>query len=287
MIQHQLTIGEARLAARRVLKSRTETAWLDADLILSAATSLERSHLGLMSEIQLDIKQRGVFESLIARRLAGEPVAYLTQCKEFWSLPLFVNHATLVPRPETELVVDRVLVHASNFNSPVIADLGTGSGAIALAVASELESAVVFATDQCPNALQVAKKNQRRLAFENVEFFCGNWTSALPAVKLNVVAANPPYIQEDDPCLKEPSMRFEPNIALTAGADGLADIRKIIESSCEYLLPGGWLVIEHGYDQAAEVRSLMKENGYLNFRTFRDLAGLDRVTEAQMEPLST
>ena len=278
-----VTVGEARLTARNLLHTTTHTAQLDADIIVSTVLSINRNMLDLMQDIQLDTSQREWFESLLARRIDGEPVAYITETKEFWSLRLRVTPATLVPRPETELVVERVLVHCSGLKSPLIADLGTGSGAIALAVASELSSARIMSTDLSAEALRVAEENYQCLGFHGVQFFHGDWTDALPCRDFDILAANPPYIAENDPCLQDRFMKFEPQLALSGGKDGLAEIRRIISSAADYLKTCGWLVIEHGWDQGDAVRREMKLHGFTEARTFKDLAGLQRVTEGYVK----
>ena len=274
-----VTVEQARSAGSSQLHSISETARLDTDIILSEAISMHRRMLSMMPDNILSSDQQKKFESLLARRMSGEPIAYITGLKEFWSLELHVSPATLVPRPETELVVERTLAHCRNLDSPVIADLGTGCGAIALAIASELNDSRIIATDISKEALRVAQQNRDDLKSENVEFVQGDWTDTLSGMQMDVIAANPPYIREDDPCLEDIFMQHEPKLALTGGRDGLKSIRQIIESSTKYLKPGGWLVLEHGFDQETAVQELMRQNRFTDIRTFQDLAGLPRATE--------
>lgn len=274
-----VTVGRARRAARSLLSTASETAALDADILLSETLSLSRNLLDLFDSTELDTNQQQRFSALLDRRLAGEPIAYITQSKEFWSIEVTVNPATLVPRPETELVVERALFHGRSLARPMIADLGTGSGCIALALVSELKNAQIVATDLSSDALEVARHNCESLGLRHVEFFQGNWTDALPHREFDLIVANPPYIADSDPCLQDPVMGFEPVIALRGGGDGLESIRSILVDVHKYLKPGGWLIIEHGYTQGASVRRLFSENQLDECHTFKDLAGLERVTE--------
>ena len=281
-----LTVGAARRAGRAVLGATIDSAALDADLLLCETLSLERNMLDLLERSELDTAQRSRFEALLQRRLDGEPVAYMIRTRSFWTIEVEVSPATLVPRPETELVVERALYHASNLRQPQIADLGTGSGCIALALASELSHARIVATDLSHDALAIAKRNHTLLGLNNIEFLHGEWTSALPAEEFDIIAANPPYIADGDPCLKNKFMRFEPQMALIGGPDGLESIREIVAGAFEHLKPGGTLIIEHGYDQGETVRGLLQAINLTGCQTFRDLAGLERVTEGQ-KPLSS
>lgn len=275
----KVTVGQARRAGTERLRSVSESAQLDADIILSEAISMHHNMLSMAPDLTLSSRQRKKFESLLDRRLMGEPIAYITGVKEFWSLEFHVSPSTLVPRPETELVVERALIHCEPLDSPVIADLGTGCGTIALSLASELSNSRIVATDISEEALHIARQNSDNLKYENVEFVLGDWTEALSGMQIDVIAANPPYIRDNDPCLKDIFMLHEPSSALTGGLDGLTSIRRIIRSSGPHLKPGGWLVLEHGFDQAEAVQDLMAEHNYSDIKTFNDLAGLSRVTE--------
>ncbi len=279
MSELPITVGQARRAARGLLSAVTETAALDADILLSETLALSRNLLDVLDSTVLAAPDQQRLSALLERRLAGEPIAYITQTKGFWSIEVKVNAATLVPRPETELVVERALFHSAALGRPQIADLGTGSGCIALALAAELDNAQIVATDLSPDALKVAQQNRDMLGLTNVDFFQGNWTRALPPREFDLIVANPPYIADSDPCLKDPAMTFEPAMALRGGDDGLKSIRSILTDVRKSLKTDGWLIIEHGYDQGTAVRQLFGACHLVRCRTFKDLAGLERVTE--------
>jgi release factor glutamine methyltransferase len=216
-------------------------------------------------------------ESLARRRIAGEPVAYLTGRREFWSLDLELTPDVLVPRPETELVVERALEALSGRASPAVLDLGTGSGAIALAIAHERPDADVTATDTSRAALAVAADNARRLGIGNLRMLEGSWFEPVGGHRFEVVAANPPYVAAGDPALA--ALAHEPLAALVAGADGLEALAAIARAAPAHLQPGGRLVLEHGTRQGAAVRALLEGAGFVDVATRRDLAGHERVTE--------
>ena len=286
MTKLAVTIDQARQAATSRLRSISDTARLDAEIILSEAVSVDRNMLNLIRDDTLNSDQQSDFETLLSRRMAGEPIAYITGSKEFWSLDLRVSDATLVPRPETELVVERTLFHCNQLDTPYIADLGTGCGAIALALASELAKSKITATDISEDALSIAKLNCKRLNLDNIRFVQGNWTDALEGMRFDIIASNPPYIREDDLCLKDIFMLHEPKLALTGGEDGFSAIRRIVDGSSKFLNPGGWLIIEHGFDQPDAVQNLMSSNGFVEVSTNSDLAGLPRVTEGMLIAIS-
>jgi release factor glutamine methyltransferase len=208
----------------------------------------------------------------------GEPLAHLVGHREFWSLQLEVNRHVLVPRPETELLVERVLALASERRVRSVLDLGTGSGAIALAIASELPHCAVVATDCSAAALSVARRNARNLDLQSVDIRMGDWFQAVPGMQFDVIVSNPPYVSPDDPHLRGTDLRFEPQQALLAAENGLADIRKLVNSAGGYLESGGVLLLEHGCDQGENVRELLRRGGFGAIKTCRDLAGLERVT---------
>jgi release factor glutamine methyltransferase len=223
--------------------------------------------------------------SLAQRRLAGEPLAYLTGYKAFYGLELQVNRDVLVPRPDTETLVDWALqVLPTTFQpAPRVLDLGTGSGAIALALKATQPKLDVWATDRSPTALAVAQANAQRLQL-SVTFGQGPWLAALPAgtPRFDAIVSNPPYIAEQDPHLL--ALGFEPFQALTSGRDGLDDLRQIISAAPAHLKPGGWLLLEHGYDQAAAVRQLLTQSGFDKVQSRRDLAGIERCSGGQLPP---
>lgn len=217
------------------------------------------------------------FEALVARRAAGEPVAYLTGTRGFWGLDLAVTPATLIPRPETELLVELALARLPAGDAHV-ADLGTGSGAIALAIARERPHAAVLATDASVDALAVARENAQALGLPHVRFAHGDWYAPLAGTRFDVIASNPPYIEDADPHLAHGDLRFEPASALSSGADGLDAIRILAAGALAHLAPGGWLLIEHGLAQGAAVRALFGQAGLVEVATARDLEARDRVT---------
>jgi release factor glutamine methyltransferase len=216
--------------------------------------------------------------ALAARRAAGEPLAYLTGRRGFWRFELEVTPAVLVPRPETETLVEAALACLDGRLAPHVADLGTGSGAIACALALERPDGWVLATDRCGAALTLARRNARALRLRNVRFARADWLAPLAAGRFDLVAANPPYIALDDPCLDADGVRCEPRGALIAGPDGLAALRAITIAAPRCLAPGGWLVLEHGAAHGAPVRALLEAAGFAQVRTIADLAGLDRIT---------
>jgi release factor glutamine methyltransferase len=213
----------------------------------------------------------------VRRRLAGEPVAYLTGRREFWSLDLEVTPDVLVPRPETELLVERALAVLAGVQAPAVLDLGTGSGAIALAIASTRPDAAVTATDASPAALAVAERNARRLGISNVSFRAGDWYAALDRGRFDVILSNPPYVAAGDPALA--ALAHEPLRALVAGPDGLAALAAVAAGARERLRPGGWLLVEHGAGQGAAVRDLLTRAGLASVATRADLAGHERASE--------
>lgn len=272
--------------ARQLLKQAAEqlgnssSPALDAELLLAHAMKISRS--GVLARLSDGVSEQAEqdFLTLIKRRQQGEPVAYLLGSKGFWTLDLQVTPDVLIPRPETELLVEICLsLLPDGQHGLQLADLGTGSGAIALALAAERPHWQLTATDVSPAAIEVAKKNAIRNKLTNVVFRTGAWCEALATgQRYDAIVSNPPYIAPDDPHLQGDSLPFEPYTALAAADHGLADIREIVAQSVSCLLPGGWLLIEHGLDQGAAVRELMQARDFESIVTSRDLAGLDRVT---------
>jgi release factor glutamine methyltransferase len=220
------------------------------------------------------------FQRLIERRRGGEPVAYLTGSREFWSLQLDVNSSVLVPRPETELLVERALLHLQDRSARVV-DLGTGSGAIALAIAHERPSIEVWATDASPDALELAARNACKLGSTHVTFKLGDWLSALPRERFDLIVSNPPYIAAGDRDLAPNVLAYEPYRALISGATGFEAIETIVAAAPSHLHEGGWLLLEHGLHQAPRVRSLLEQVGFTSVASHADLAGIERVSEGQ------
>jgi len=236
-----------------------------------------RSFLYANPELELPYRRSENFKKLVKQRAHGEPIAYLTGSSEFWSLPLEVNHSVLIPRPETERLVEAALEKIPLKADWRVADLGTGSGAIALAIASERSKCEVHATDISTKALNVARKNASQLGIRHVQFHRGSWSQPLQG-KFHLIVSNPPYVNADDPHLEQGDLRFEPRKALTPGKDGLGAIRKITQVAQPMLVSGGWLMFEHGYDQGAATRELMLESGFDKVETLHDLQGHERVT---------
>ena len=215
--------------------------------------------------------------SLIRRRARGEPIAYITGQREFWSLRLCVTPDVLIPRFETELLVEAALGVLDAGKPARLADLGSGSGAVALAIASERSQCEVHGTDISPEAVALARHNARELGLGRVRFHSGSWFEPLDG-QFNVVVSNPPYVRQGDPHLQQGDCRFEPQLALAAGEDGLESIRTIIRQAPQWLVPGGWLMLEHGHDQGHSVRDLLSRQGFASVKTRQDLSGINRVT---------
>lgn len=259
------------------LRSVSSSAATDAELILGAALGLTRTRLLCEARQPLAEEGRATADALLARRRAGEPVAYLLGEREFWSLPLRVTPAVLVPRPETEGVVERGLRCIAGRPRPRVLDLGTGSGAIALALARERPDAAVFATDLAAAALEVARGNAESFGLA-VAFAVGSWYAPLRREdRFDLIVSNPPYVAAGDPLLETGVARHEPAVALYAGAEGMDALRAVVTDAPAHLAPGGWLVVEHGATQGAAVRELLRETGFSEVADDADLAGLARV----------
>jgi release factor glutamine methyltransferase len=250
----------------------------DAEALLLHVLGQTRSWLFAHAGDALDMDVQMAFEALAARRAAGEPVAYLIGRRGFWTLELEVTPATLIPRPETELLVELALERLPRDAAIRVADLGTGSGAIALAIASERARAQVVATDASADALAVARRNAQRLGIGNVRFVQGDWLAPLAGERFALIVSNPPYIEAADPHLAQGDLRYEPAAALASGADGLDDIRRIVTGAPAHLDAGGWLLFEHGWNQGDAARALLREAGYVQVFTAQDLEARDRVS---------
>jgi release factor glutamine methyltransferase len=252
---------------------------LEAEILLGHALEVSRSFLYANPELEIPAARKDNFHSMIGKRSAGVPIAYLTGKREFWSLELKVTPDVLIPRPETELLVETALQRIPPTARWRIADLGTGSGAVALAIASERPVCEVHATEHDPAALSIARENAAKLGLGRVFFHQGSWASPLEGV-FHVIVSNPPYVALHDPHLQQGDCRYEPEIALSPGPDALAAIREIAVAALPCLVDGGWLALEHGFDQGAEVRQLLSDLGYADISTSKDLAGLERITVA-------
>lgn len=274
-VQSLLREGHAALSA-------LDSARLDADLLLGHTLGCSRVDLICRREAEVPAALAARYRTLLAGRVEGRPMAYLLGHQEFWSLDLAVSEAVLVPRPETELLVSLALAHCPADQPSRVLDLGTGSGAIALAVASERPQATVVALDRSAAAVAQAEANRARLGLDNVSCRTGDWLQGISQT-FDLIVSNPPYIEEGDPVLAGPGLCFEPRSALVAGADGLADLRIIATAAGERLMPGGWLLLEHGARQGAAVRDLLAQAGFTCISTTRDLADHERVTQGQKE----
>ncbi|MGI8560630.1 MAG: peptide chain release factor N(5)-glutamine methyltransferase [Luteimonas sp.] len=257
--------------------SRTRVEAGEAELLL--AHVLDKPHGWLFAHGDMRIHTQAVerFDALIARREAGEPVAYLTGRRGFWTLDLMVTPDTLIPRADTERLVELALERIAEDADARVADLGTGSGAIALAIASERPRAQVVATDRSAAALAVARHNAQVAGIANVEFRAGDWCVPLAGEPYHLIASNPPYIPRDDAHLAQGDLRYEPAAALASGFDGLDDLRRIVRDAPAHLRPGGWLLLEHGHDQGEAVRALLAGAGFVEVETAQDLEARDRV----------
>jgi len=250
----------------------------EAQLLLQNVLNVNRAWLLAHEHDTLPSKTNTDFEALLTRRLAGEPVAYILGYREFYGLNLVVTPDTLIPRPDTETLVEAALEKAPADTRCSILDLGTGTGAVALAIAKHRPHAQVMALDASHAALCIAEHNAKQLGLAHVNFTLSHWFSAVEGERFNLIVSNPPYIEQHDPHLSQGDLRFEPMSALASGADGLDDIREIIAHSLIHLLPQGWLMLEHGYNQAQLVADLMAESGLVDINTIQDLGGNDRVT---------
>ena len=259
---------------------------LETELLLMAALDCRRETLMTWPEREVAAEPAVLFERFVARRRRGEPIAYITGRRAFWDFELNVSPAVLIPRPETELLVEVCLeLAAARSGVQTLLDLGTGSGAIAIALARSDPRFKVLGVDVSTEALAVARSNARRLAGGNLSFVEGSWLSPLVRAALgeevDIIAANPPYIAPQDVHLEEGDLRFEPPLALSCGERGLSAFRLIVEQSSAVLKPGGWLVFEHGCDQREAVAALMRRAGFCDVECLQDLAGLDRVTRGR------
>ncbi|MGA9031335.1 MAG: peptide chain release factor N(5)-glutamine methyltransferase [Sulfuricaulis sp.] len=273
------TISEILQTATRELQATSSTPRLDAEVLIMHACGFDRSGLFTRGHFALTGEQQQRLEALLARRKQGEPIAYLTGMREFWSLEFNVSPATLIPRPETELLVEKALAFIPRDAEWTIADLGTGCGAIALALAKERPRCHLIATDILPAALEVARTNAAKFGLTNIEFREGSWFEPLNDMRLDMIVSNPPYVRANDPHLDhQGDVRFEPEQALAAGPEGLAAIHQIALSAREYLKPAALLIFEHAWDQAAAIDQLLHQLGYRNIVCYPDLGGRDRIT---------
>ncbi|WP_295803695.1 peptide chain release factor N(5)-glutamine methyltransferase [uncultured Microbulbifer sp.] len=253
---------------------------LDLEVLLCHLLGKSRAWLYTWPEHELEPEQQAAFDRLFERRIAGEPVAHLTGNREFWSLPLKVNRSTLIPRPDTEVLVEAVLELRPQESLRAL-DLGTGTGAIALALATEKPHWQLLAVDKMPAAVALAEENRQQLGLANVQVRQSDWFDGVPPQHFDVIVSNPPYIDAQDPHLREGDVRFEPRSALVADEQGLADIRQIAAQARSYLAADGLLLVEHGWQQADAVAELLGTRGFEQVQSWRDLGGQQRVTGGQ------
>ncbi|QXP84128.1 peptide chain release factor N(5)-glutamine methyltransferase [Methylococcus sp. Mc7] len=276
---------EALDAATRELGSISETARLDAEVLLAHAIGKNRAYLRAWPERLLQAEEERRFLAYLAERARGVPVAYLTGAREFWSRSFNVSPEVLIPRPETELLVELAIEAARCENRPRILDLGTGSGAIAVTLALECPDAEVWAVDVSESALALARRNADELGAKTIRFLQGSWFAPLPAgIRFDLIVSNPPYVSPTDPHLLRGDVRYEPRQALVSAEDGLQDIALIAGNAGPWLPPGGGLMFEHGFDQADAVAAILGKLGYRDVRRYRDLQGHERVTAARRAP---
>ena len=261
--------------------THSDTAALDARVLLCAVLEQTQTYLYTWPDKLLTETHLQRFTQMVEQRAQGRPVAYITGTRDFWTFTLNVSDATLIPRPDTEILVEEALSRLPEGPS-AICDLGTGTGAIALALASERPQALVTGVDFQPEAVVLATANAAALNITNVRFIQSSWFDSLTGQQFNLIASNPPYVEQNSEYLKQGDVRFEPDSALTSGADGLDDIRLIISAAPAHLLPGGWLLLEHGYQQGPAIRELLQQRGFNQISTARDLAGQPRVTIGQL-----
>ena len=276
------TITQTLQHATEQFSVSSDSARLDAEILLAFVLNENRTYLFTWPEKEITTEQTNTFNDLLKRRLNGEPIAYIVGEQEFWSMPLKVTPDTLIPRPETELLVELALQQIPIDKVQNILDLGTGSGAIALAIAKERPQCAVTGIDQSKQALIIAEENALNLNIKNARFQHGHWFRELnPGQQYDVIVSNPPYIACHDPHLSKGDVQFEPDSALSSGSDGLDDIREIAEQARQFLTPDGWLLVEHGYDQHTAITELFHTLGYKNITDHKDLADLPRIITAQ------
>ena len=283
-IPAQDEIAIAVTIAEALKKADAEINPIDARILLRHTLQANRAHLAAHPEKKLNSAQQAQFYSFVARRRKGEPVAYIIGEREFFGLTFKVTPAVLIPRPETEMLVEQALMRLSEHRSMRVLELGTGSGAIAVSIAQHRAFARIIATDLSNEALNIAKQNAQNILPGHaaaLHFLQSDWYRSVPEEPFDLIVSNPPYIAENDPHLARGDLRFEPQYALAAGPHGLSALAHIARNAASRLAPGGWLILEHGYDQGRACCALLDDNGFTDTQTLQDLAGLDRVTLGQ------
>lgn len=271
-------LAQDSLKLQQTLGLDPREARLEVQILLCEALGVARSWLISHDRDALNGPAAQTYSALLTRRLAGEPIAYIIGRREFFGLEFKTTPAVLIPRPETELLVELALARIPENQPCKVLDLGTGSGAIAISIAKNRPQAAVTAVDQSPEALAVARDNAARLGVPNLRLLHSDWFAALEAETFDLIVSNPPYVEAADPHLQRGDVCFEPLSALASGADGLDDIRRIAAAAPQHLKPGGWLLFEHGYNQGEGCREILRQQGFLAVQTVRDLAGLERVS---------
>lgn len=275
-------IGTLIAEGVRVLDSQCGDPMLEAEILLGHVTGKSRTHFRGFPEAEVSPTEALLYRTLLERRRSGQPIAYLIGAREFWSLSFEVNPDVLIPRPETELLVEMALDWIRPLSTPRLLDLGTGSGAIPISIAKERPDAEITAVDLCPHALALAQKNAHRLETPGIRFLLGDWLQALPkAERFDLIVSNPPYIPDQDPHLSRGDLRYEPRSALASGPDGLDAIRTIAREARGFIKPQGGLALEHGFDQSPTIRNILFDLGYHAIETHKDLQGHPRVTVAR------
>jgi len=273
-----MNIQQALEQADQDLSAASPSATLDAQVLLAHILHCNTAHLLAWPEKELDEEQTSNFLALVKQRQSGKPVAHLTGTREFWSLDFFVDDSTLIPRPETETLVEFVLDKFTDNRSLKLIDMGTGTGAIAISIAKERPDWIITASDISKDALDLAIKNSRHHHTDNITFIQSDWFENIDTTDFDIIISNPPYIAENDPHLKQGDVRFEPQSALTSGKAGMDDIEKLCQHAINYLTSGGWLIVEHGYDQNQLVFDCFSENGFTQIEQSQDLSGHTRMT---------
>ena len=271
-------IKQALEQATLVLTPVSPSARLDAELLLAQVLNATRAFFYAHPEYVLTTLQQEQYHEVLAKRVAGMPIAYLTGTREFWSLPLQVCEDTLIPRPETELLVEVALSLLTSMSPATVLDLGTGSGAIACALASERPDWQLLACDKSPAALDIARVNATQLGLHNLSVLCSDWFESIPLQRFDAIVSNPPYIAEHDPHLTQGDVRFEPRDALISGVDGLDALNYLIQQSLQWLLPNGLLLLEHGFEQGPAVAAMLEQCGYQQIQCWKDWQGHDRIS---------
>ena len=277
------TVQALLMSGTESLTLVSDTPRLDSEVLLASALDTSRASLYAWPEREVPAPAAQTFEARLARRAQGTPISYITGAKEFWSIELEVDETTLIPRPDTECLVDAALEALPRGVRASVLDVGTGTGAIALALAAERPAAHITGTDVVPECVELATRNAVRLGITNVKMLAGDLYEPVRGQTFDVIVSNPPYVDPCDPHLESGDVRFEPRRALVADEGGLGTLRRLIESAPRHLRAGGTLLMEHGFDQSAPVQAMMRDSGFSDIRTFRDLGDNDRVTQGQIQ----